>query len=165
MAPSFFSPASRFVPAGPPLFGRAQKRYYFGLPGNPVSTMVTFELDARPLMESLAGMHIRFLHARLKSEVRAKTGLKRFFRVCRPANSNTPKWNGRFGTVPVTLPPTARSNCYIVVPPDREKNGRPGEWVAATLRPNQSCKVSIASKPPPFELCNFGNFESDNLQS
>src|SRR4029077_16092252 len=30
--------------------------YFFGLPGNPVSTMVTFELFARPILEALAGM-------------------------------------------------------------------------------------------------------------
>src|SRR6202048_630889 len=55
--------------------------YFFGLPGNPVSTMVTFELFARPMLEALAGMLPRrliFLHARLKSEIRVRTGLKRF---------------------------------------------------------------------------------------
>ena len=31
-------------------------KYFFGLPGNPVSTMVTFELFARPMIEALAGM-------------------------------------------------------------------------------------------------------------
>ena len=30
--------------------------YFFGLPGNPVSTMVTFELFARPVLQALAGM-------------------------------------------------------------------------------------------------------------
>src|SRR5208282_965262 len=57
------------------------KKYFFGLPGNPVSTMVTFELFARPMIEALAGMTPRglvFLRARLKSEIRTKTGLKRF---------------------------------------------------------------------------------------
>ena len=52
--------------------------YFFGLPGNPVSTMVTFELFARPVLEALAGMTPRklaFLNARLKSEIKTKTGL------------------------------------------------------------------------------------------
>ena len=55
--------------------------YFFGLPGNPVSTMVTFELFARPMLEALGGQSPRkllFLHARLKTEIRVKTGLKRF---------------------------------------------------------------------------------------
>ena len=43
--------------------------------------MVTFELFARPMLEALAGMlprQLSFLHAQLKSEIRSKTGLKRF---------------------------------------------------------------------------------------
>ena len=48
--------------------------YFFGLPGNPVSTMVTFELFVRPILEALAGLPPRkltFLNARLKSEIKA----------------------------------------------------------------------------------------------
>src|SRR5260370_9660794 len=55
--------------------------YFFGLPGNPISTMVTFELFARPMLEALGGQSPRkrfFLHAKLKKEVQIKTGLKRF---------------------------------------------------------------------------------------
>ena len=43
--------------------------------------MVTFELFARPMLEALAGQSprkLQFLHARLKKEIRVKTGLKRF---------------------------------------------------------------------------------------
>src|SRR5581483_11294853 len=56
-------------------------RYFLGLPGNPISTMVTFELFAKPVLDALAGIPPRklvFTHARLKSEIRTKTGLKRF---------------------------------------------------------------------------------------
>ena len=55
--------------------------YFFGLPGNPVSTMVTFELFVRPMLAALGGMKpepLVFLNARLKSEVRTKAGLTRF---------------------------------------------------------------------------------------
>src|SRR5208282_3041702 len=55
------------------------RKYFLGLPGNPVSTMVTFELLARPIIEGLAGMppqRLIFLRARLKSEIRTKPGLK-----------------------------------------------------------------------------------------
>ena len=110
--------------------------YFFGLPGNPVSTMVTFELFARPMLEALAGQSPRklvFLHARLKSEIRIKTGLKRFL----PAILS-----GEFGNSEVKLvawqgsgdiAATARANCYIVVPPDRERISA-GEWVAIMPR-------------------------------
>ena len=58
-----------------------QKKFFFGLPGNPVSTMVTFELFAKPMIEALAGQApqpLIFPAAKLKSEIRTKTGLKRF---------------------------------------------------------------------------------------
>lgn len=111
-------------------------KYFFGLPGNPVSTMVTFELFAKPMLEALAGIAARplvFTHAKLKAEIRTKTGLKRFL----PArlsgafeNSEVElvRWQGSGDIAAV-----ASSNCYIVVPPDREKI-EPGAWVAVLLR-------------------------------
>ena len=110
--------------------------YFFGLPGNPVSTMVTFELFARPLLEALAGMTPRklvFLHARLKSEIKTKPGLKRFL----PAILS-----GEFEQVEVELvrwqgsgdiAATAAANCYIVIRQDRERI-EPGEWVPVLMR-------------------------------
>jgi len=57
------------------------KRYFFGLPGNPVSTMVTFRLFVQPMISALAGARpepLVFLKARLKADVGTKTGLTRF---------------------------------------------------------------------------------------
>jgi molybdopterin molybdotransferase len=110
--------------------------YFFGLPGNPVSTMVTFELFARPMLEALAGMLPRkliFLHARLKSEIRTKTGLTRFLPAILSGEFDNAKvelvrWQGS-GDVAAT----ASANCYIVIPPDRE-NIAAGEWVAVLMR-------------------------------
>src|SRR5579863_4023989 len=113
-----------------------EHKYFFGLPGNPVSTMVTFELFARPLIEALAGMLTRqltFLHARLASEIRVKTGLTRFL----PAI-----FSGEFHESQVDVVPwqgsgdiaaTACANCYVVTPPDRERIAA-GEWVAVMMR-------------------------------
>ena len=41
-------------PGQPLVFGRAQGKFLFGLPGNPGSTMVTFELFARAAVELLS---------------------------------------------------------------------------------------------------------------
>jgi len=113
-----------------------QKKYFFGLPGNPVSTMVTFELFAKPMIEALAGQTpqpLIFPAANLKSEVRTKTGLKRFL----PAILS-----GEFEKAEVELAPwqgsgdiaaLARANCYIVIPPDRERI-EAGEWVSLLMR-------------------------------
>jgi molybdopterin molybdotransferase len=100
------------------------RKYFFGLPGNPVSTMVTFELFVRPMIEALAGMTPKpliFLSARLKSEIRTKTGLKRFLpAVLSGEFENTEvelaRWQGS-GDVAAL----ARANCYVVIPPDVER--------------------------------------------
>src|SRR5205085_6331662 len=42
-------------PGQPLVFGRAEGKFFFGLPGNPSSTMVTFEVFARAALELLAG--------------------------------------------------------------------------------------------------------------
>lgn len=124
--------------AGAPAREKATEKLtcFFGLPGNPVSTMVTFELFARPMIEALSGQLPRklvFLHAKLKSEIRVRTGLRRFL----PANLS-----GEFENSEVDLvtwqgsgdvAATARADCYIVIPPDRERIPA-GEWVAVLMR-------------------------------
>jgi molybdopterin molybdotransferase len=42
-------------PGKPLTFGRVGERLFFGLPGNPVSSMVTFELFVRPVLRRLGG--------------------------------------------------------------------------------------------------------------
>jgi molybdopterin molybdotransferase len=132
----FFFTGAQIQPGKPIVFGRVAAgeghRYFFGLPGNPVSTMVTFELFARLVIEALSGatpQKLVFLRARLKSEIKTKTGLKRFL----PA-----MLSGEFEQAEVELMPwqgsgdiaaTARANCYVVIPPEREKIAA-GEWVA-----------------------------------
>jgi molybdopterin molybdotransferase len=143
MRAEFFFTGAKIQPGRPVVFGRCgippreNATYFFGLPGNPVSTMVTFELFARPMLEALAGMTARkltFVHARLKSEIKVKPGLKRFL----PA-----MLSGEFEDSQVELVPwqgsgdiaaTARANCYIVIPPDRERIPA-GEWIAILPRP------------------------------
>jgi molybdopterin molybdotransferase len=112
------------------------KKYFFGLPGNPVSTMVTFELFARPMIEALAGMtpqRLVFLSARLKSEIRTKTGLKRFLPAVLSGEFENgevelARWQGS-GDIAAL----ARANCYVVIPPDRERIDA-GEWVSLLMR-------------------------------
>jgi molybdopterin molybdotransferase len=131
----FFFIGTQIQPGKPIVFGRANGKYFFGLPGNPVSTMVTFELFAKPLLEALAGMTARklvFLHARLKSEIKTKTGLKRFLPGTlsgefEHAEVELATWHGS-GDVAST----ARSNCYIVIPSDRERIPA-GEWVPVMM--------------------------------
>lgn len=143
MHAEFFFTGAKIQPGRPVVFGRCSAptsekpaTYFFGLPGNPVSTMVTFELFARPMLEALAGQSpqkLAFLHARLRTEIRIKTGLKRFLPAmlsCEFENAEAElvAWQGS-GDIAAT----ARANCYIVISPDRERIGA-GEWVAVMLR-------------------------------
>lgn len=143
MHAQFFFTGAQIQPGRPVVFGkcapdREQKaiKYFLGLPGNPVSTMVTFDLFARPILEALAGMSPRkllFVYGRLKSEIRVKPGLRRFLPAMLTGefeNSEVEivKWQGS-GDVAAT----ARANCYVVILPDREHIPA-GEFVPIMLR-------------------------------
>ena len=136
----FFFTGALIQPGRPVVFGRAQaagkNTYFFGLPGNPVSTMVTFEIFVRPVLDALCGAppgKLQFLKARLGSEVRTKTGLTRFL----PAQISGEldrtvvelvRWQGS-GDVAAM----ARANCFLVVPPDRDRFAA-GEMVSVLPR-------------------------------
>jgi molybdopterin molybdotransferase len=144
----FYFTGAQIQPGRPVLFGScawgeresrgvpARHKYFFGLPGNPVSTMVTFELFAQPMIQALAGATPRpliFLKARLKSEIRTKTGLKRFLPAVlsgefENAEVELARWQGS-GDIAAL----ARANCYVVIPPDRDRIS-PGEWVSLLMR-------------------------------
>ena len=132
----FFFTGALIQPGRPVVFGRAREKYFFGLPGNPVSTMVTFELFARPMLEALAGATPRpltFFPVRLKREIKVRPGLTRFLPGL---------LSGQFGELEVELASwqgsgdiagAARANCYVVVPPDRQGIA-PGETVAVWMK-------------------------------
>ncbi len=101
----------------------------FGLPGNPVSSAVTFLLFAAPVLAALAGRAEaergpRFALARLKESVKSKSGLTRFFPAActfgaagasaiadeMPQVTRIP-WQGSGD-----LAAMARANCFLVVP-------------------------------------------------
>ena len=68
-------------PGKPLVFGRVQGKFFFGLPGNPVSSFVTCNLFARPAIGVLMGSGFerpRFLRARLAKSVHHRTGLTTF---------------------------------------------------------------------------------------
>ena len=53
----------RIRPGGPLAFGTVHGMPWIGLPGNPVSALVTFELFARPAVRRLQGQHLPFRRA------------------------------------------------------------------------------------------------------
>ena len=72
-------------PGKPLAFGRAGKTLMFGLPGNPVSSLVTFELFVRPVIRRLAGhddvIGRETVIATLDGAVRKAPGRRAFIRV------------------------------------------------------------------------------------
>ena len=126
----FFFDRVLIQPGQPLVFGRVREKFFFGLPGNPASTMVTFELFARAAVELLAGQSrsdLLFTLARLTQDFRHKTGLTRFLpaNLCSAGTGPllTPvQWHGS-GDVPALT----RANAFLVADADRP------EWKAGDL--------------------------------
>jgi molybdopterin molybdotransferase len=137
----FFFTGVRMQPGRPVVFGRIPARgqrparYFFGLPGNPVSTLVTFLVFARTLLAALGGGGAQppsFAAATLIEDIRRTPGLTRFL----PAilTHTLPRPTVRI--IPTQgsgdLAANARANCYAVLPPECEHLSA-GESIAILL--------------------------------
>jgi len=108
-------------PGKPTVFAICQGKPVFGLPGNPISTMVTFELFASLALELLCGAEAKplaFLEAHLAESLQEKTGLAHFLpaRLEWPDSVPTVKpirWQGSGDLAAV-----AKSNCFLYLPSD-----------------------------------------------
>jgi len=112
-------------PGQPVVFGSAirngVRKFIFGLPGNPVSTMVTFEVFGRAAVERLQGVAeppLPLLRARVTREVRHKPGLTRFLPARLSADGATVEPVASKGSGDVSS--LARANAFLVFEPDRE---------------------------------------------
>jgi molybdopterin molybdotransferase len=123
MGAEFFFDAVAIRPGKPAVFGVCQGKPVFGLPGNPVSTMVTFELFVAPAIDLLSGAEARALplvEARLGEAMKEKPGLAHFLPARVEWRGAVPevkalKWQGS-GDIAAL----AKANCFLVVPADRE---------------------------------------------
>lgn len=132
----FFFTGALIQPGKPVVFGEVGSTPFFGLPGNPVSVMVTFELFARQMVQALSGAEpsrLKSASARLKKDFKTKTGLTRFL----PATLDGGLYGPEVEVVPWQgsgdMLAAAQANCYLVVPPDREKLAK-GEMVTVVMR-------------------------------
>jgi molybdopterin molybdotransferase len=122
------------MPGQPLVFGKARDRFFFGLPGNPASTMVTFEIFARSAVELLGGQKeasLPLVWSKLSQDFRQKTGLTRFLPAVLSADGSqiTPlEWQGS-GDVPSL----ARANAFLVTEPGRE-SWASGDWIRVLLK-------------------------------
>ncbi len=132
----FYFDAVAIRPGRPAVFGKCGDTFVFGLPGNPVSTMVTFELFVVPAIDLLNGAPARDLplvKARLGAALNEKPGLTHFLPARVKWRGTTPEvkalpWQGS-GDVAAL----AHANCYLVVAADRGQVSA-GETVPILLR-------------------------------
>ena len=126
----------RIRPGAPLGFGRLGERRWVGLPGNPVSAMVTFELFVRPLVRRLAGHRRIFrstIPARVGEEIRTAAPLTHFLRaVLTPGDDGTfdAVLTGPQGSGLITS--MARANALLIVP-ETMRNVPPGSVLRAML--------------------------------
>jgi molybdopterin molybdotransferase len=139
----FFVTGVRMQPGKPVVFGRMPRGsesagewiYFFGLPGNPVSTQVTFHCLVEPLLRALSGAGVsgpRFVQATLVEEVRGKAGLTRLLPARLTHDLARPEvrlvgWQGSGD-----LAANARANCYAVLPDGRDLGA--GDVITVLLR-------------------------------
>ncbi|HEY6344492.1 MAG TPA: gephyrin-like molybdotransferase Glp [Bryobacteraceae bacterium] len=129
----FFFDRVKIQPGQPLVYGTVGGNQFFGLPGNPISTMVTFEVFARAAVELLGGVSqapLPLLTARLSTDFRHKPGLTRFLpaRVKESAEVAPEPWHGSGDIVAVT-----RANAFLVADADRETWAK-GEEIRVLLR-------------------------------
>jgi len=126
----------RMQPGKPAVFGRLkQGPYFFGLPGNPISTEVTFHCFAAPLLRALGGAGVaapRFVQATLDEEAAAKPGLTRVLPARLTADLHRPTVRLVPWRSSGDLAANARANCYAVLPEDR--NVHSGDVITVLLR-------------------------------
>jgi molybdopterin molybdotransferase len=132
----FFFDSVALRPGKPAVFGCCAGKPVFGLPGNPISTMITFELFVRAAIEFLSGRPprpISYLKAKLAHPIRERAALEHFLpaRVTRtngdPVVERLP-WEGS-GDITAVV----RGNCFLVVHADRLEL-EAGEWVDILYR-------------------------------
>lgn len=127
----FFFDAVAIRPGRPAVFGICRGKPVLGLPGNPVSTMVTFELFAVPAIDILGGGDPRplpLLKAKLTKSVEQKALLTHFL----PAVLEWPNGEATVTELPWQgsgdIATLARGNCFLVVHQSKLKVAA-GEWV------------------------------------
>lgn len=117
-------------PGKPFFFGVREERRVFGLPGNPVSSYVIFEVFVRPFLTAMAGLPSdgrRRQRARLKERVARRINRTCYLpaRLTREGNdwvAETVPWSGSADIYALT-----RADAFVIIPADTEAVEK-GDW-------------------------------------
>lgn len=125
----------RMRPGAPVGFGLLGDTPWIGLPGNPVSTMVTFELFVRPAIRKLLGhtrLFRRTTQVRIGEPIVTQAPLQHFLRVTLALEGGglTARLTGPQGSGILTS--MARADALLIVPEDRQRVEQ-GETLQALL--------------------------------
>ncbi|MEX2527553.1 MAG: gephyrin-like molybdotransferase Glp [Gemmatimonadota bacterium] len=131
----------RMRPGSPVYFGTLGDQSVFGLPGNPTSAHVTFEMLVRPFLRTVAGHGNPFrLNVRMPAGAPLKggKGLDHFIRVVFRSHENSSQAGGGLAAYPAGLQgsglllPMARAQGLAHIPPNIESVA-PGQEVEVFL--------------------------------
>jgi molybdopterin molybdotransferase len=132
MGAHFFFDRVLIQPGQPLVFGIVNDRFFFGLPGNPASTMVTFELFGRAALDLISGANdapLPLTLARLSRPFRHKPGLTRFLPAKISCTEVTPvDWQGS-GDIPALC----EANAFLVADANR-LDYAPGDLIPVLLK-------------------------------
>lgn len=113
-------------PGRPIAFGKLRERLFFGLPGNPVSVMVTFQVFVKPALRLLSGetpsaAEPLQLQARTLSALRKRPGRMEYQRGILTTDPDNPeaiavRSTGEQGSG--ILRSMSEANCFIILPND-----------------------------------------------
>ena len=109
-------------PGKPFAFGNLDRAFFFGLPGNPVSAMVTLHQLALPVLRTMAGEHTPpalTFRVKTSSSYRKRPGRQEFQRasLSAPDGHCTVSRNGPQGSGVLTS--FSGANCYVVLEKER----------------------------------------------
>ena len=133
-------------PGKPLAFGTMEGKLVFGLPGNPVSSMITFEEYVRPAILKMTGhknIFRRTIKATLEEDIKKKAGVMNFMRarVKKEGERFTVSTTGEQGSG--ILKSMVLANGIIVLPEDMT-SVKKGEEVTVQLIDNS---FEMSSKP------------------
>ncbi|MFM5256841.1 molybdopterin molybdotransferase MoeA [Aeromonas veronii] len=122
-------------PGKPFAFGRLPHAWFFGLPGNPVSAMVTFDQLVQPALAKLAGQHFERplqLQAIAAEPLKKSPGRLDFQRGIMSQGPNGLEVRSTGSQDSAVFSSLSRANCYIVL--ERER-GRVAAGETVTVEP------------------------------
>lgn len=131
-------------PGKPILFAKCKENiYYFGLPGNPISTVIGYKFFISPYLRKCLAMHPeKYLKIKLLSNGKKKKGMKVFYKARAKAN-NENSITGEIlnGQESFKIKPLTNSNGWIILDENIEEFKKGDECNFVPLNNSSFCEV------------------------